>query len=73
MIWMASAASKGIDDSDDDESDDDESDDDEVPPLVPPCVRRGASSFVPEFDRDSDSDSDCDEEMCNIVGTKSVF
>jgi len=52
---LASAASKGIDDSDDDESDDDESDDDEVPPLIPPCVRQGASSFVREFDRYSDS------------------
>ena len=47
---LASAASKGIDDSDDDESDDDE-----VPPLIPPCVRQGASSFVREFDRYSDS------------------
>ena len=64
MIWMASAASKGIDDSDDNESDDDA-----IPPLITPCVRQGASSFVPEYDRYSDSDSD--EEICDIVGTKS--
>ena len=54
----------GEDESDAEESDDDEASDD--PPLLPPCVRQGASSF-------HYSDSDSDEEMCDIVGTKSEY
>ena len=61
----------GDGESDADESDDDESDDDDDPPLLPPCVQRGASSFVNEYVHYSDSDSD--EEMCDIVGTKSEY
>jgi len=61
----------GDDESDADESDDDESDDDDDPPLLPPCVGRGASSFVNKPVHYSDSDSD--EEMCDIVGTKSEY